>query len=192
MSTASISMKAAINGAAPDLPVRAGRDSGPRSAQGLRAQRGPARRHVRRAARGDLRAAGPQRGRQDHGHRDPRGLPQAHSGDARVLGADPVGRHGAGGSESGSSFRSASSIPTSPCARPCGCSRASIRLLAPWRTPSSSPGSGVGDMRVGRLSGGQRRRVDVAVGIAGNPELIFLDEPTTGFDPTARRRAPGA
>jgi ABC-2 type transport system ATP-binding protein len=39
-----------------------------------------------------------------------------------------------------------------------------------------------------QLSGGQRRRVDVALGIVGNPELIFLDEPTTGFDPEARRQ----
>ncbi|MFJ2738754.1 ABC transporter ATP-binding protein [Streptomyces sp. NPDC087440] len=42
--------------------------------------------------------------------------------------------------------------------------------------------------RVGRLSGGQRRRVDVALGIVGDPELLFLDEPTTGFDPEARAR----
>jgi ABC-2 type transport system ATP-binding protein len=43
------------------------------------------------------------------------------------------------------------------------------------------------DVRIGRLSGGQRRRVDVALGIIGSPELLFLDEPTTGFDPSARR-----
>jgi ABC-2 type transport system ATP-binding protein len=43
--------------------------------------------------------------------------------------------------------------------------------------------------RVGQLSGGQRRRLDVALGICGNPDLLFLDEPTTGFDPAARRQA---
>ncbi len=42
--------------------------------------------------------------------------------------------------------------------------------------------------RVGRLSGGQQRRVDVALGIIGRPEVLFLDEPTTGFDPQARRQ----
>jgi ABC-2 type transport system ATP-binding protein len=42
--------------------------------------------------------------------------------------------------------------------------------------------------RLAQLSGGQRRRVDVALGIVGDPELLFLDEPTTGFDPDARRR----
>ena len=44
------------------------------------------------------------------------------------------------------------------------------------------------DDRVERLSGGARRRLDVAVGLVGDPELLFLDEPTTGFDPDARRR----
>ncbi|MCT9820831.1 ABC transporter ATP-binding protein [Microbacterium sp. W1N] len=41
--------------------------------------------------------------------------------------------------------------------------------------------------RIAKLSGGQQRRVDVALGIIGRPELLFLDEPTTGFDPQARR-----
>ena len=50
---------------------------------------------------------------------------------------------------------------------------------------------GLGDKRGARassLSGGQRRRLDVALGIVGRPELLFLDEPTTGFDPEARRQ----
>jgi ABC-2 type transport system ATP-binding protein len=45
------------------------------------------------------------------------------------------------------------------------------------------------DTLVDVLSGGQRRRLDLALGLVGDPDLIFLDEPTTGFDPTARRAA---
>ena len=45
------------------------------------------------------------------------------------------------------------------------------------------------DDRISRLSGGQQRRVDLALGLIGTPELLFLDEPTTGFDPAARRRS---
>jgi ABC-2 type transport system ATP-binding protein len=45
------------------------------------------------------------------------------------------------------------------------------------------------NVRVNKLSGGQQRRLDVAVALAGDPELLFLDEPTTGFDPSARRNA---
>ena len=44
------------------------------------------------------------------------------------------------------------------------------------------------DSRVSTLSGGQQRRIDVALGLVGDPEVVFLDEPTTGFDPAARRR----
>jgi ABC-2 type transport system ATP-binding protein len=43
--------------------------------------------------------------------------------------------------------------------------------------------------RIKTLSGGQRRRLDLALGLIGDPELLFLDEPTTGFDPSARRQA---
>lgn len=60
----------------------------------------------------------------------------------------------------------------------------------PWDADDLLALVGLGDLaqqRVQTLSGGQRRRLDVAAGIVGNPALLFLDEPTTGFDPHARR-----
>jgi ABC-2 type transport system ATP-binding protein len=48
--------------------------------------------------------------------------------------------------------------------------------------------AGKADSRCDQLSGGQQRRLDVALALIGDPELIFLDEPTTGFDPSARRQ----
>ena len=48
--------------------------------------------------------------------------------------------------------------------------------------------AGQAQFRIGTLSGGQTRRLDVALGIVGRPEMLFLDEPTTGFDPEARRQ----
>ena len=49
--------------------------------------------------------------------------------------------------------------------------------------------AGKADERAGRLSGGQQRRLDVGMALIGDPDLLFLDEPTTGFDPSARRQA---
>jgi ABC-2 type transport system ATP-binding protein len=60
----------------------------------------------------------------------------------------------------------------------------------PWDTDELIEAVGLtahASKRVAKLSGGQRRRLDVAIGIVGRPELLFLDEPTAGFDPHARR-----
>ena len=105
---------------------------------------------------------------------------------APTLGAQPA----SGGSGSAWCFRSASSTPTLTV-------RELVTLFSSFYaspSPVDETIERVGladkrDARVGTLSGGQRRRVDVAVGIVGDPDLVFLDEPTTGFDPSARRDA---
>ncbi|WP_222426637.1 ABC transporter ATP-binding protein [Amycolatopsis rhizosphaerae] len=64
------------------------------------------------------------------------------------------------------------------------------RIARPWPVDELIAAVGLTEhahKRVARLSGGQRRRLDVAIGIVGRPELLFLDEPTVGFDPEARR-----
>ena len=67
---------------------------------------------------------------------------------------------------------------------------ATAEIRRPWDTAELIDLVGLtaqADRRIGYLSGGQRRRLDVAIGIVGRPELLFLDEPTSGFDPMARR-----
>jgi ABC-2 type transport system ATP-binding protein len=64
------------------------------------------------------------------------------------------------------------------------------RTRQPWDVDELIGAVGLADRadeKINRLSGGQRRRFDVAIGIVGHPELLFLDEPTAGFDPEARR-----
>ena len=64
------------------------------------------------------------------------------------------------------------------------------RITRPWPADDLLDVVGLTEQantRINRLSGGQRRRLDVAIGIVGRPELLFLDEPTVGFDPSARR-----
>jgi ABC-2 type transport system ATP-binding protein len=63
-------------------------------------------------------------------------------------------------------------------------------LPRPWDADELLAAVGLTELagqKIRRLSGGQRRRLDVAIGIVGRPELLFLDEPTAGFDPQARR-----
>jgi ABC-2 type transport system ATP-binding protein len=67
---------------------------------------------------------------------------------------------------------------------------ATVRVRRPWDADELVAAVGLteqADRQLRRLSGGQRRRLDVAIGMVGRPELLFLDEPTAGFDPQARR-----
>ena len=66
---------------------------------------------------------------------------------------------------------------------------ATVTADRPWDTSELLEAVGLGahaEQKIKTLSGGQRRRLDVAIGIVGRPELLFLDEPTAGFDPEAR------
>ena len=155
------------------------------------ARRGRARHRLTRRSRRGVLAARPQRSRQDDDRRDPRGHRRRTAGEVTVLGHDPGAGERALKERIGIVLQSPAIQPylTVEEKRRCALSRLLPAPAAARRNPRGRwPHRAAGVAR-GRLSGGQQRRLDVAVGLAGDPELLFLDEPTTGFDPSARRQA---
>lgn len=110
------------------------------------------------------------------------------SGEVSVLGEDPQSAHRAWRNRIGIVLQSSSGLDLLTPREILG---STARTYATPRTVEEVIAA-VGleekaDVRIAGLSGGQRRRLDVGLGIIGRPELLFLDEPTTGFDPQARR-----
>jgi len=190
MSSASTPVKAQLNGATPDIPD----ELAAIAVRDLHKAYGPA--EALRGVSFDVRRGeifallGPNGAGKTTMIEILEGYRRRTSGEARVLGADP-GRPAR-------RWRERIGLVLQECELdPNLTVRETVRLFSSFypaprlveETIELAGLADVGDARVGRLSGGQRRRVDVAVGIAGDPELIFLDEPTTGFDPTARRAA---
>ena len=112
------------------------------------------------------------------------------SGTVEVLGSDP--------SSAGSSWRQRIGIVLQETSlEPLLTVRESLELYAGYYRDPRPVDDVIGmvgleesaEVRAGRLSGGQQRRLDVGIAMVGNPDLLFLDEPTTGFDPSARRNA---
>lgn len=119
------------------------------------------------------------------------GFRKRDGGSVSVLGADPeaLGVHGAAWrNQIGIVLQSTSDAAELTVAE-------TIHHFSHYYTAPKDPDSVIDlvgltekrDARIRTLSGGQRRRLDVALGIIGSPEILFLDEPTTGFDPEARR-----
>ena len=118
------------------------------------------------------------------------GFRQRTSGEVRVLGVDPV--------DGGSDFRQRLGIVLQSCGiDPYLTVSEVIRMHRDYYRRQRDVDEVISlvglsekrDTRVKLLSGGQQRRLDVALGLVGDPDLLFLDEPTTGFDPGARRQA---
>jgi ABC-2 type transport system ATP-binding protein len=111
-------------------------------------------------------------------------------GEATVLGFDPASRDRSFRERIGIVLQSAGFYPRATV-------RESVELLAKAYPSPREPAEVIdlvglsekADARVKTLSGGQQRRLDLALALVGDAELIFLDEPTTGFDPAARRTA---
>ncbi|MDN3022385.1 ABC transporter ATP-binding protein [Streptomyces sp. S.PB5] len=111
------------------------------------------------------------------------------AGEVRVLGSDPASGTRAWRSRVGIVWQD-ESAPAELTVRE------TVRHFARYYPKPRDPEAVIGlvgleakaDSRLKALSGGQRRRLDVALGVIGDPELLLLDEPTTGFDPAARRQ----
>ncbi len=111
------------------------------------------------------------------------------AGEVRVLGSDPATGTRAWRSRIGIVWQD-ESAPAELTVRE------TVRHFARYYPRPRDPETVIGlvglaekaDSRIKALSGGQRRRLDVALGVIGGPELLLLDEPTTGFDPAARRQ----
>jgi ABC-2 type transport system ATP-binding protein len=116
------------------------------------------------------------------------GYRQPDSGHVRVLGQDPGKAHQSWKARIGIVLQQVSDLSDLTV-------RESVRHFAGYYPDSRDVDDVIeavglvekADSRGRTLSGGQRRRLDVALGIVGRPDLLFLDEPTTGFDPEARR-----
>jgi ABC-2 type transport system ATP-binding protein len=118
------------------------------------------------------------------------GYRKRDAGDVRVLGIDPQQSGTAWRERIGVMLQSSSLYPNLTV-------RESLRVFAGYYSHPRDPEEVIGivelgekaEARVRTLSGGQQRRLDLGLALVGDPELIFLDEPTTGFDPGARRAA---
>ena len=112
------------------------------------------------------------------------------SGDVQVLGTDPATAPLSWRERIGIVLQESEPVPELTAAE-------SVRMQSHYYRTSRAPDEILelvglaesADTRTRRLSGGQKRRLDLALALVGDPELVFLDEPTTGFDPSARRES---